>query len=621
MAKIKYRPEIDGLRTAAVFAVIIYHINSDWLPSGFVGVDVFLVISGFLITSIILKSHDTNDFSIMNFYIRRIKRIIPLTYAVIISILIFGWFLSYPIAYRAESNSAISALYFIANIRFALMGDYFQSASDNPLLHLWSLSLEEQFYFVWPLFIGLFYKFNKKNKLFFAISFLIVFSVILAMALIEDDRFRHFAFFLLPTRMTGLLFGAILSIGAFSIKKNSNYFSWLGTVLLLYSFCFIGKDEFPGISTLLPLLGTGLIILTPESSHTNRLYSNNVVSYLGKISFSLYMWHWPLLVYSRRYIERNDLNIEPVVYVSIFLGVLIAISSISYFYIENFFRKIKKSNRYVFCVMLCLPLLLLTFISLYISKNNGLALRYGLTDTMTRVETLGCHSSLLKEYCYINKNNDSDNQILLIGDSHAGAMNHFTKEMALDFNKTAYDASAGSCTFYSKKFKSTQCERVKDKIIKILSTRDIKYIFVAKRFDRMIESDVDEFLDYLDTMSSKEYKIVLIKQVPKLTDTYLDSKFMDNYLSGKILSDTDEIDMSYMQHNLKIELALVESSDMLILDFEKVLCENDKCKILDENGFPLYYDEDHLSAHGSEWVYDKFKRSNSFEDLKNFIDK
>ena len=153
MAKIEYKPEIDGLRTIAVLSAILYHINPVWLPSGFVGVDIFLVISGYLITNIIIKSYDNDSSNIVDFYSRRIKRIIPLTYFLLIAILICGWFLSYPATYREESKSVISALYFLANIRFSSMENYFNSADDNPLLHLWSLSLEEQFYFLWPLFI------------------------------------------------------------------------------------------------------------------------------------------------------------------------------------------------------------------------------------------------------------------------------------------------------------------------------------------------------------------------------------------------------------------------------------------------------------------------------------
>ncbi|MCQ9104486.1 acyltransferase family protein [Vibrio alginolyticus] len=622
MSNIKYKPEIDGLRTLAVFSVIIYHINPLWLPSGFVGVDIFLVISGFLITNIILKSNESKSFSVIDFYSRRVKRIIPLTYLILTVILTVGWFLSYPAIYRAESNSVLSALYFLANIRFSLMGNYFNSADDNPLLHLWSLSLEEQFYFIWPIFIWLFYRFKGENKLLASTILLILISLSISYFFVNNESLRQYAYFILPTRMTGLLFGAALAF--ISYKNKNNLLSVFGFLLMVLSLFYIEKSNFPSYAVLVPLIGSSIIIMTPDSTFTKLFFSNKITNFFGKISFSLYMWHWPLLVFSKRYIENNNINIEygGGVYVLFYFLILVGLSVLSYKYIETIFRNVNLNNKKVFLLIFILPLLILSSCSLYISKTNGIPIRYGLTDKMTRTETLECYGSLMKDYCYLNKGENRG--LLLIGDSHAGSMNHFVKKLAVDKSITAYDASSGGCNFYSSSFKSTQCENVKLKIDKVINSKNVDYLFIAKRFDGMTEGDVSSLIEYVKQKTKSGFKVVLLKQVPKLNDVeYLDKKYMNKYLSGKMEKkiDLEKLDINYEKYNDIINLELNGNKNVFLLELSSVFCRNNLCNILDENGFPLYYDDDHLSAYGAEWAYDEFKNTNQFKDFIYFLNK
>jgi peptidoglycan/LPS O-acetylase OafA/YrhL len=619
---LKYKPEIDGLRTFAVLSVILYHINPLWLPSGFIGVDIFLVISGFLITNIIIKSNKSRNFGIIDFYSKRIKRIIPLTYFLLIAIMLLGWFLSYPVAYRAESNSVLSALYFIANIRFSLMGSYFNSAEDNPLLHLWSLSMEEQFYFIWPIFIVIFYKFFNEKKLLPIIISLIFISIILSAFFTNKVSLQQYAYFVLPTRMTGLLAGASLALISLNWSKKSNVLSIIGLFLIIFSLFYIDKHKFPSYEILIPLLGCSLIIATPKSTLTKLIFSNKLTSFIGKISFSLYMWHWPLLVFSRRYIESSDINIEygDTLYLSLYFVILILLSMLSYRYIETFFRKVKLNNTKVFLFIFLLPLFILTTVTLYITKQNGMPMRYGLTDKMTRTETLECHNSLLKDYCYLNQGKGKS--ILLMGDSHAGSMNHFVMRMAVDQDIIAYDASSGGCDFYSNTFKSTQCESVKNRIDKVLENKSVEYLIIAKRFDGMDVKDVNELMEYIKIQSNNGYKVILFKQVPKLNEReYSKDKYMDKYLSNKMDKQINmkKMDISYRQYNNKIDISLAKNENILLLDLSTVFCEKNLCSILDDNGFPLYYDDDHLSAYGAEWAYERFKNKDEYRKLIKFI--
>ena len=371
MANIKFRPEIDSLRCLAVIAVITYHMNSSILPSGFVGVDIFLVISGYLITSIILKTDHQGNNKLSDFYLKRVKRILPLTYVVIFTSLLFGYALSSPSIYKAEAHSAFSAMLFIANFRFSLMGDYFGGMSNSPLLHLWSLSLEEQFYIIWPMLIISVGGLKKRTTLGFLVGILLIISIALAQYSISDSRLSTYAYFMLPTRMIGLLIGAFTAILILCFQlRISSLYSLIGVVMISSSLFLIDPARFPGIISLIPCVGVSLVILSRPAARVNDLLSNKVALYIGKISFSLYMWHWPMLVFINRVIpEQVGSNL----YASItYVFTLLLVSSFSYYLIEEVFRRKKVTVKQTLLFYLLLPSILLTVLSYSISINSGL---------------------------------------------------------------------------------------------------------------------------------------------------------------------------------------------------------------------------------------------------------
>lgn len=623
MASVTYKPEIDGLRAIAVLSVIIYHINSNILPSGFVGVDIFLVISGYLITSIIIKSYKEHEFSLYSFYIRRIKRIIPLTYFVLLCILLVGWFLSYPTAYRAEANSSLSALYFLANLRFALLGNYFTPSNDNPLLHLWSLSLEEQFYFIWPLVIGVLYKTKNGCGIFLVCIFLLVFSALCSFVFINSDSLSQFAYFVLPTRMMGLLVGAgLASINVDFIWRNakSNCTSTLGVLLVLSSLYIIDKEIFPGLYTLIPCIGAALVIIASKARITKILLTNKLMTFIGKISFSLYMWHWPLLVFGKRFAESSTFLVNDTLNLLVYCVVLVLLATFSYHFIESLFRKSRMTNHKVLIYIFVIPLVVLTAISLHIKKLNGVPERYGLTDKMTRIETIECYASSTDDFCYLSVNEDGPKNLLLIGDSHAGPMGHFVRLLSESSGVSSLDASSGGCAFFSKNFKSLGCENTKSKISKTLKYKDITYIAIAKRYDRMSIEDVESLLSYTANLERTGYKVIIIKQVPLMAEKYKDKRFISSYLKGELPKSTFDIDMSFTRYNYLIDKLTTGNKNIISLDFNKQFIGDDgRYNILDDNGYPLYYDEDHLSAYGAEWLYHKYSKSLESNNLKLFL--
>lgn len=336
---IKYRSEIDGLRALAVIPVIFFHAGFSFFSGGFVGVDVFFVISGYLITTIIIKELNNNTFSIKRFYERRARRILPaLLLVILISSIISFIFLT-----RSELasyfKSVIATLLFFSNFYFYKTTPYFRSESDlEPLLHTWSLSIEEQFYIIFPILLLLFHNFLKKY-IFLILIFGFVVSLFICqfLALYSDGTLNFYFTF---SRAWELALGAICA--HILIYKNLSYssliknlLSTIGIILIMFSIFFFSRQTiFPSFYTLVPTVGTSLIILFADrDTFINKILSIKFLVSIGLISYSLYLWHQPLLAFGRIFFD--DLSTFKKL-ILIFLSVLMSI--FSYFFIEKIFR-------------------------------------------------------------------------------------------------------------------------------------------------------------------------------------------------------------------------------------------------------------------------------------------
>lgn len=321
LRKLSYRPDIDGLRALAVISVILFHINPDYMPSGFLGVDVFFVISGFLITSIIYKEMAEGAFSFANFYNRRIKRILPVFFVVLIVGLVIVRCLFISRDYYSVSNSAIASILFLSNIYFSRIGDYFDiAAEERPFTHLWSLSVEEQFYFIFPLLLLFIFKTKalSKNKLGTLVAILGIF-ILLSFVKLKNIGIELTPYYLPHLRMIELLTGAILSIFLFE-KSNkltvlqSNILGVVALITLL--FCLYLKDffippYFPGVLALLPCIATCLLILANEKGLWGaKIFTLKITVWIGKLSYSLYLWHWLVLAVFRYLYGAGTLPIK-----------------------------------------------------------------------------------------------------------------------------------------------------------------------------------------------------------------------------------------------------------------------------------------------------------------------
>lgn len=335
-----YRPEIDGLRAIAVLSVVIFHASETVLPGGFVGVDIFFVISGFLITSIIEKEIFSGNFSIFKFYERRIRRIFPPLFTVIIISLPFAWWLMTPDQMQDFSQSIVATSLFLSNYFFFLKTGYFeQNAYLLPLLHTWSLAVEEQYYVLFPLLMFVLYR-DRRSFLLFVLTTLLISSFLLSIHWGETYPMRNF--FMLPTRGWELLSGAILALNINRIRpyvearvRLRTFLEFLGVFGLAHGVLLIDKGyPSPGLAVVPTVLGTVLLLASmSQQSIIGRILAGKLAVGIGLVSYSAYLWHQPIFAFARLSQNQNStITLIGLIIVTLFLAYL------SWRYIEKPFR-------------------------------------------------------------------------------------------------------------------------------------------------------------------------------------------------------------------------------------------------------------------------------------------
>src|SRR6202140_231157 len=295
---IRYRPDIDGLRAIAVMLVVNFHAFPEAMPCGFIGVDIFFVISGFLITGIIARELDQKPFSLLGFYNRRIRRIFPALIVVLCVTLVLGWLWVLPAAYAQLSSDVFASAAFFSNIALLLQSGYFDIESGKkPLLHLWSLGIEEQFYLFWPLLLML--AARLRLGILAVASVIALASFVLNVALIGSNPVA--TFYLPFTRAWELLAGAALACGWNQINQTGTASNLRATIGLLLIATAAGvldtKSAFPGWWAVLPVAGAALLLSAPAAWFCRTLLASRPLVWIGLISYPLYLWHWPLLVF------------------------------------------------------------------------------------------------------------------------------------------------------------------------------------------------------------------------------------------------------------------------------------------------------------------------------------
>ena len=347
----KYRSEIDGLRALAVIPVVFFHAGVDGISGGFIGVDIFFVISGYLITTIILSEKDKGVFTLVNFYERRARRILPVLFFVMLVSLIFAWIWLLPKDMVGFSKSLIAVPTFVSNILFWKETGYWGEANElKPLLHTWSLAVEEQYYILFPLFLMIMWRFQRR---WIFVSFAI--AAVVSLFLSQWGTYYHpeAAFFLLPTRGWELAIGACIAFHFLYKKEGKNLIpgqknineilSVFGLVMIVYAiFYFDESTPFPGLYALIPTVGTGLIIVFSSSNTVvGRLLGSPLPVGIGLISYSAYLWHQPLLAFT-----RYSVSAKPSSLLMISMAALsFPLAYLSWRFVEKPFRKKERFSR------------------------------------------------------------------------------------------------------------------------------------------------------------------------------------------------------------------------------------------------------------------------------------
>ena len=341
--QLTYRPDIDGLRAIAVLSVLLEHLSVSFAPGGYIGVDVFFVISGYLISALILREMESGSFSILNFYERRIRRILPALTAMLLVVSLLAYHYLTPVGLKDFAKSGLAALFSISNVYFWRQNGYFDAPSLlKPLLHTWSLAVEEQFYLFFPLFLILIRRiFPGKLKIAVWTLALLTFAA----SSIWVFRNPSTAFYMAPLRAWELLIGTILSQGYLPRIRGAaarNLCSAAGLLLILYCVHFYNAHTvFPGATALAPCLGAGLIIAAGEtgSSLVGSLLSSQPMVFLGLISYSLYLWHWPLLVFQDLDSAFTQSQLSPAQLKLFLIALSLAAAILCWWLVETPFRK------------------------------------------------------------------------------------------------------------------------------------------------------------------------------------------------------------------------------------------------------------------------------------------
>ncbi|MBK2267811.1 acyltransferase [Francisella philomiragia] len=450
MSNIKYRKDIDGLRAFAVLSVVLFHLNISWIKSGFLGVDIFFVISGFLITKIIVRDLQDGSFSIKNFYLRRIRRILPALIFVLAFSSFFAWLILLPQDLLNYAKSMVSAIASISNLFFFKTLNFGYFATDSsiiPLLHTWSLGVEEQFYIAWPVILIILFKLNTSSK-----KYLLTITLLLIIVSVAIFFYKHFPkFYYMPiNRGFELLFGCFLAISLNNRQQKSpnktllDIYSFVSLILMAIPI-FLISVNYPSFWMIVTCLGATLFIYSGSLGYTpfiNRLFSIKPFVAIGVISYSLYLWHWPIIAYI------NYLSIEKTTLVCVVIFTIsILLATLTYIFIEKPFRyRIIFSFKKSIFILWIIPLVI--SISFYAaSKHQGfgfnkeavnLNLNFYSSQSLNLDQCNTGENYNLNEInnnCFFGTISKDHTDILVLGDSHAmayeGMINVWLKNLKL----------------------------------------------------------------------------------------------------------------------------------------------------------------------------------------------
>ena len=635
----KYRAEIDGLRALAVLPVILFHAGFEWFSGGFVGVDVFFVISGYLIATIIISEMAEGKFSIVNFYERRARRILPALFFVMAACLPFAWLWLTPSDLKDFGQSLVAVSTFSSNFLFWLESGYFDTAVElKPLIHTWSLAVEEQYYILFPIFLMLTWRLGIKWVL---ILLSVVFLLSLGVAQWGAYYKPSATFFLLPTRGWELLVGVF---AAFFLKLNAHSkshivnqaLSLLGFGMIVYSIVAFDKTTpFPSLHALIPTIGTGLLILFAlPKTLIHKLLSLKFIVGIGLISYSAYLWHQPLLAFARHRLLGD---------VSDFILIVLCIASLvmawfSWKFVEAPFRNRKTLTRKKVFFFSIVCMVLFSSLGISMQLKNGYEDRVSFSEELANsfkspplencFDTPFNHSA--EEWGCILGRSEGEINIILFGDSHSLSLKTLIDQKAKEKDvKVFYTGSSGCLPFlgiYPQRNDQYEnnCNLLNERIFELAKSNDVDGIILSARWSYYtygnygfsgaqlisnspegpfsLQHSIDTFNsaleDTVNNYNSIDVPIHLITQPPH-------QKYPPQSVYFKIAKGMDSVEsLSVRRHDfdrlneIPINTFYKYENKLNIYNITDLFCDEYLCPI-GERDRSFYYDEDHLSTDGA----------------------
>lgn len=604
----QFRKDINGLRAIAVIAVVLFHFNASWMPGGFAGVDVFFVISGFLMTGIIFRGVEQENFSILKFYVARANRIIPALAVLCLVLLVLGWFYLTPLDYRALGKHVGSSMGFLSNIIYWRESGYFDAASHEKwLLHTWSLSAEWQFYIIYPLVLVAMRKFMSLK----AMKATVLVGTVLGFifCVIATYKWPNAAYYLLPTRAWEMMIGGVAYLYPLKLAENrKKIFEWGGLALIILSYIFISKENlWPGYLALIPVFGAFLLI---QAQRNDSIVTGNIVfQSLGKWSYSIYLWHWPIIVLNVKY----GLNINIVLYL-----VLVAILGLlSYIFIE------RKRKHWV--LLACLT----SVLSIYVYSTNGASFRVDEKFQLNRkdfhAKYYGGSGYSANRFIYINSRSD-DYDFIFIGDSYglqysksledkdvrvAGLFDHGCLILP-NYSRWLNNKEDQTCSEEYGKVKS-ELKGNNKPLLLAHSWDSYQNKLVKKGSDEKLDIDIDGYYKII----SDELKIIFNENGSDRKYFILGVPQRTKVDAFECLARTELLGFRYMnkceESQIKVDMKINDYlmtfannySNVYFINPNDFLCDNEHCLIIKDRE-PIHSDKSHLSIYGSPIVSDGF---------------
>ncbi|WP_186775016.1 acyltransferase family protein [Allorhodopirellula solitaria] len=581
MSGIRYRPSIDGMRAIAVLGVLLFHLDECLLPGGFVGVDVFFVISGYLITSIIYRAAEANHFSISRFYQRRISRIFPVLFAVTLAILVAASWIYSPQDFASAGALAVASVLSVANLKLMLQGDYFDVTADSqPFLHFWSLSVEEQFYIFLPVLLMVAQRFRFSRGVLLSVLWILALSSFAA-CLYATPLNPTWAFYLLPTRAWELLAGAILAVTATRAGQSSlrakNALSLIGLSLIVLSMGLINESmPFPGYVALFPVLGSVLLIGVAHEPEqlTERLLSHDWLIRIGRLSYSLYLWHWPIYCF----VDYRLFSDTPSVRIGLKVALTVACSVASYFLIEKPFRA-------------------------YLNQPQRKSL--GFIGLAVGVAMLGWAGYTIRQDNYIDSSvreiasggiqfpgESNSPRIVLMGDSNGSMYGTMMKSLAAEekLNLNVISVAAGAPFPGTRQYRES---------LKCLQSYQPDVTVFAAAWATKLDGDQAKLTVALDAILQHSSSIVLITQPPVLPQNATRQYFREHGIEPVY----EDAELESRRHRTNEFLATLASDRIAVVRINSEFQRPDgEIVLLNKAGRQLFHDRAHLSEHGAQRV-------------------